>query len=43
MNKALLDTDVYSEVLKAKDANVAKNDVAYGQIHGFLTGEDQLG
>jgi len=29
LNKALLDTDIYSEVLKAVDANVASNAEAY--------------
>lgn len=37
MNKALLDTDIYSEVLKAIDQTVARNAAAYRQAHGFLT------
>jgi tRNA(fMet)-specific endonuclease VapC len=37
VNKALLDTDIYSEVLKAIDQNVARNATAYRQAHGFLT------
>ena len=37
MNKALLDTDIYSEVLKAIDPNVARNAAAYRQTHAFLT------
>ena len=37
MNKALLDTDIYSEVLKAIDQNVARNATAYRQTHGLLT------
>lgn len=37
LNKALLDTDIYSEVLKAVDANVARNASAYRQAHGVLT------
>ena len=35
--KALLDTDIYSEVLKAIDPNVTRNATAYRQAHGFLT------
>lgn len=37
MNKALLDTDIYSEVLKAVDHNVARNASAYRQAHRVLT------
>jgi tRNA(fMet)-specific endonuclease VapC len=37
VNKALLDTDIYSEVLKAVDRNVARNAAAYRQAHAFLT------
>ncbi len=33
MNKALLDTDIYSEVLKAINPNVARNAAAYRQAH----------
>lgn len=37
MNEALLDTDIYSEVLKAIDPNVTRNAVAYRQARGVLT------
>lgn len=37
MNKALVDTDIFSEVLKAIDPNVARNAGAYRQAHGVLT------
>jgi tRNA(fMet)-specific endonuclease VapC len=37
VNKALLDTDIYSEVLKAVNANVAQNAASYRQLHGVLT------
>lgn len=37
MNKALLDTDIYSEVLKAIDPNVTRNAVTYRRAYGFLT------
>ncbi len=37
MNKALLDTDIYSEVLKAKNPTVAQNAAAYRQQHGVYT------
>ena len=37
MNKALLDTDIYSEVLKAKNPTVARNAAAYRQQHGVYT------
>jgi tRNA(fMet)-specific endonuclease VapC len=37
VNKALLDTDIYSEILKAIDPTVASNATAYRQVHGILT------
>jgi predicted nucleic acid-binding protein len=37
VNKALLDTDIYSEVLKAKNPTVAQNATAYRQQHGVYT------
>lgn len=37
MSKALIDTDIYSEVLKAIDQTVARNAAVYRQTHGFLT------
>jgi tRNA(fMet)-specific endonuclease VapC len=37
VNKALLDTDIYSEVLKAINPNVAQNAATYRQTHGVLT------
>ena len=37
MNKALLDTDILSEVGKGIDPNVARNATADRQAHGFLT------
>jgi tRNA(fMet)-specific endonuclease VapC len=37
MNKALLDTDIYSEVLKAINPTVAQNAATYRQQHGILT------
>jgi tRNA(fMet)-specific endonuclease VapC len=37
MNKALLDTDIFSEFLKGHDQNVKRNAVAYRQAFGFLT------
>ena len=37
MNKALLDTDIFSEVSKAVDPNVVRNAAAYYQLHGRLT------
>jgi predicted nucleic acid-binding protein len=37
VNKVLLDTDIYSEVLKAIDPTVAQNAATYRQQHGFLT------
>ena len=37
MNKVLLDTDIYSEVLKTVDQTVAQRAAAYRQAHGVLT------
>jgi predicted nucleic acid-binding protein len=37
VNKALLDTDIYSEVLKLKNRTVAKNAALYRQQHGVYT------
>ena len=37
MNKALLDTDILSEVGKAIDPTVTQHATAYRQSHGFLT------
>jgi predicted nucleic acid-binding protein len=37
LSKAILDTDIYSEVLKAVDPVVARNAIAYRQSDGFLT------
>jgi predicted nucleic acid-binding protein len=37
VNKALLDTDTYSEVLKAVNPTVAQNAALYRQQHGILT------
>jgi tRNA(fMet)-specific endonuclease VapC len=37
VNKALLDTDIYSEVLKAVDPNVARNAATYRKANGVLT------
>jgi tRNA(fMet)-specific endonuclease VapC len=37
VNKALLDTDIYSEVLKARNPTVAQNAAAYRQRHGVYT------
>jgi len=37
VNKVLLDTDIYSEVLKAIDPTVAQNAATYRLQHGFLT------
>ena len=36
MNKALLDTDIYSEVLKAIDQNVARNAASYRRAIGLF-------
>jgi tRNA(fMet)-specific endonuclease VapC len=37
LNKALLDTDILSEIGKGIDPTVARNATAYRQSHGFLT------
>jgi tRNA(fMet)-specific endonuclease VapC len=37
VNNALLDTDIYSEVLKAKNPTVALNAAAYRQQYGVYT------
>jgi tRNA(fMet)-specific endonuclease VapC len=37
VNKALLDTDIYSETLKAVDQNVIRQATAYRQALGWLT------
>ena len=37
MNKALLDTDILSEIGKGIDPTVAHNATVYRQAHGFLT------
>jgi tRNA(fMet)-specific endonuclease VapC len=37
LNKALLDTDIYSEVIKAVDPTVTRNAIAYRQFQGVLT------
>jgi tRNA(fMet)-specific endonuclease VapC len=37
VNKALLDTDIYSEVLKAVDPTVTQNAASYRQQHGIYT------
>ena len=37
MNKALLDTDILSEIGKGVDQNVARNATAYRRAYGFLT------
>jgi tRNA(fMet)-specific endonuclease VapC len=37
VNKALLDTDIYSEILKAVNPIVTRNATAYRQAHGVLT------
>ncbi len=37
MNKALLDTDIYSEILKGINQTVVGNATAYRRIHGTLT------
>jgi tRNA(fMet)-specific endonuclease VapC len=37
VNEALLDTDIYSEVLKAIDPTVAQNATQYRQQHGIYT------
>jgi hypothetical protein len=37
VNKALLDTDTYSEVLTARNPTVAQNASLYHQHHGVYT------
>jgi predicted nucleic acid-binding protein len=37
MNKALLDTDIFSEVLKGHDASVRQSAEAYRDVHGRFT------
>jgi predicted nucleic acid-binding protein len=37
LNKALLDTDIYSEILKSVDPTVTWNATTYRQAHGILT------
>ena len=37
MNKALLDTDIYSEILKAANPTVTANATTYRRAQGFLT------
>lgn len=37
MNKCLLDTDTYSEILKSVDPIVSRNAIVYRQARGFLT------
>ena len=37
LNKALLDTDIYSEILKAIDQTVTRNAITYRQAQGRLT------
>ena len=37
MNKCLIDTDIYSEILKAVNPTVAQNATAYRKFHGVLT------
>jgi tRNA(fMet)-specific endonuclease VapC len=37
IKKALLDTDILSETLRARDANVVSQSVAYKAAHGQLT------
>jgi tRNA(fMet)-specific endonuclease VapC len=37
LNKALLDTDIYSEILKAVNQTVKANAIAYRKAHGVLT------
>ena len=37
MNKALLDTDTYSEVLKAVNPAIAQNAATYRQQHGIYS------
>ena len=37
MNRALLDTDIYSEILKGINQTVKANAIAYRTLHGVLT------
>jgi tRNA(fMet)-specific endonuclease VapC len=37
LNKTLLDTDIYSEILKAMDQTVTRDATAYRQSHGGLS------
>jgi predicted nucleic acid-binding protein len=37
VNKALIDSDMFSEILKAKNPAVARNATAYRQHHGTLS------
>ncbi len=37
MNKALLDTDILSEIIKGFDPNVARNSATYYQVFGQFT------
>ncbi len=37
MNKALLDTDIYSEILRGVNATVTAHARTYRQAHGRLT------
>jgi tRNA(fMet)-specific endonuclease VapC len=37
LNKALLDTDIYSEILKAANPTVTANATTYRRAQGFLT------
>jgi tRNA(fMet)-specific endonuclease VapC len=37
LNKALLDTDIYSDILKGVDANVIRNAINYRQSQGILS------
>jgi tRNA(fMet)-specific endonuclease VapC len=37
VNKALLDTDTYSEILKAINPTIAQNAATYRQAHGVLS------
>jgi tRNA(fMet)-specific endonuclease VapC len=37
LNKALLDTDIYSEILKGINPTVKANAVVYRTVHGVLT------
>jgi predicted nucleic acid-binding protein len=37
VNRALLDTDIYSEILKAVNPTVTQNATAYRRVYGVLT------